>query len=227
MPNSGYAASFRKKKDFTVRIQLKGSKAFPSSHSHLDKGAFVVAICNNGVAIDRGMLPYDDPRALLMKRSHMHNVITPSLPDGSYPDQDSPTRKIIPKGRGDNQGVNLKIDLANVWSSYMYKYYRKIESNDLNEFIIIDHGELIRHGRVAFHLHSTAHFELHSKSITGFINNIKFEIIAEWADKIIQKVDLMSFDKKPVSHLVLQSREIDKFALKTKFVYHLTKDIFC
>lgn len=216
LPQSGFAVSARRSGASSLRMLLSGSKANPSSHAHFDKGAFVMEADGTEIFVDRGMLQYDDPNALIMKCSRMHNVLTPYLSDGSYPDQNQPERKVCPKGTGDERHMDLHIDLGEVWKAYMTSYRRGILSESLNEVIISDEGKLKERGRVAFHLHSVVEFELQSKKVTGLVNGMRVEVTAEWADEILQFTDALSFNKKNIHHLVFHSKIMNTFSIETR-----------
>ncbi|WP_180146834.1 heparinase II/III domain-containing protein [Desulfoluna butyratoxydans] len=215
MPKSGFAVSARKSGTHSLRILFSGSKPNPSSHAHYDKGAFTVEADGTDVFVDRGMLQYDDPRALLAKCSRMHNVITPYLPNGSYPDQNLPEKRVCPKGSGNEQQVELTLDLAEVWKEYMSSYQRHIISDSVEKIIITDHGTLKKRGRVAFHLHSGVKFDLDAYKAVGTVNSMTFEVTAKWADEILHFEDSLSFDGRALHHLVFHSKELETFSIET------------
>lgn len=217
MPQSGFAVSTLRSGTSALRILFSGSKAKPSSHAHYDKGAFTIEVNGADIFVDRGMLQYDDPSALLAKCSRMHNVITPYLANGCYPDQNRPTKKICPKGNGNEQYIDLSLDLGEVWKEYMNSYKREIRAESLREIIIIDHGALKKRGKVAFHLHSGIKFsqDIPTKS-AGTANGMTFEISTKWADEVLHREDSLSFDGKTIHHLVYHSKELETFSLETR-----------
>jgi hypothetical protein len=212
---SGHLASFRKQRGHSVRFQMTGSKPNPS-HSHFDKGAIALEIDNEPVLIDRGMVEYYFSQANELKRSCMHNVITPFLPDGTYPDQEHPTEPVIPSGHGNKQALNAHIDLTNVWGNYMIKCSRSIQSKTPDEFLIVDGGELREEGCVAFHLHSTFPFEIEAKKIIVRNNNAALLIEALWAEDILCRQESINLRHEPVYHLMIHSPASKQFMLKTK-----------
>jgi hypothetical protein len=219
MTHSGYAVSARTAGAAALRILLTGSKANPSGHAHLDKGAFVLELDAGELFVDRGMLPYDDPNALLVKTSRMHNVLTPCLPDGSYPDQSRPERAMIPRGSGDLTSCTLTIDLAPVWREHMSAYSRGIASRSLNEVVVSDRGALNEPGKVAFHLHSAAALEVQGTRVTGAVGDATFEVAAAWASEVVVSEDDLSFDGRKIRHLVLHSDELERFFLDTRITF--------
>lgn len=215
LKKSGQLASFRKEKGRSVRFHLAGSSA-NSSHSHFDKGAIALEVDNVPMLIDRGMVNYYFSQAHELKRSHMHNVITPLLADDIYPDQEHPTKPVIPSGHGNKHSLNAHIDLTNVWVNYMVKCSRSIQSETPCEFLIVDEGELREEGRIAFHLHSTFPFEIEGKKITVRNNNSALLIEALWAEEILCRQESINLRHEPVYHLMIHSQISKQFMLKTK-----------
>ena len=146
----------------------------------------------------------------------MHNVITPIITDDIFPDQEHPTKPVIPTGRGNRQSLNAHIDLTNVWKNYMNWCSRSIQSKTPREVLIIDQGELKEKGRVAFHLHSTFPFEIEEEKKIVRISSANLLIKAEWADSTLCRQESINLMHEPVYHLVIQSQIIEQFILETK-----------
>lgn len=212
---SGHLASFRKKNGHSSRFHLIGSKP-NSSHSHFDKGTVVLELDTVPILIDRGMVNYYFSQANELKRSYMHNVVTPVLADGTYPDQRHPKTPIIPSGQGNNQSVNANIDLTDVWGEYMVKCSRSIQSETPDEFLIIDKGILKEEGRIAFHLHSPFPFEIEGKKIIVRNNNSALLIEALWAEEILCRQESINLRHEQVYHLLIHGPISKQYILKTK-----------
>lgn len=209
LPKTGHLTSCRDR----TRIHLSGCKARPS-HSHFDKGAFTLEIDGEPTLIDRGVVRYDDARGPLMKRSCLHNIITPVEEDGGFADQDPPAEPVIPTGRGDARQLDARIRLDHVWRNHMSACSRRIRSDDPNTFEVIDQGERLREGRIAFHLQARQSFEAGATSATlaG-----KLKIHAPWAERIYQYEDGIDYRFEPIYHLVILSQPLQAFDLKTTF----------
>ena len=211
---TGHLASFRKNKDHSFRFHLTGSKPNPS-HSHLDKGNIIVEISGTPMLIERGMVEYYYSECYELKSSYTHNVITPLLSDGTYPDQTMPKKPIISKGQGNSQTLSAEIDLSNVWQHYMTFCSRKIESPAPHLYRIIDAGELKEQGRIAFHLHSLFPFNTESEKIVLTNGNITLSIKADWAEDVLHRQYSLNLKHEPVYHLTIHSKSLRNFNLVT------------
>ena len=117
LPRTGQATSRRLGKNHSLRLHVGGCKARPS-HSHLDKGAFLLEVDDDTVLIDRGTVRYDDWRVMMLYRSHFHNVLTPAAIDGEVPGQNPPGVDMIPQAEGDAQRFRAVMDLRPVWGDW-------------------------------------------------------------------------------------------------------------
>lgn len=214
LPKSGHLASFRKNVKHSSLVHISGSRANPS-HSHLDKGSVILEVDQIPILIDRGMVDYYYSEENELRRSYMHNVLTPILEDGTYPDQKVPSTAIIPHGSGDNNKLTADIKLDDIWEDFMCNYSRFIRSENIKDLWIIDQGELKREGCVAFHLHSTNPFKIEGKKVIIKNNNITLQIEASWAKQIISRQESINLMNEPVYHLIIHSLKFKKFALKT------------
>lgn len=191
-----------------VRLHLVGCKARPS-HSHRDKGSFTLELDGEPLLIDRGQVSYDDARVDLMKRSALHNVITPE----SNADQALPTEAIIPHGHGDERTLHAEIDLSHVWRHVMESCRREIWSDAPEWFVVRDAGMLKVPGRIAFHLHATRPFVIEPKgAVLG-----RLRITSPWGEAVTQSEDLIDYRQEPVYHLIIFSSTVTAFNLETLF----------
>jgi len=167
------------------------------------------------VLIDRGMVEYYYAEANELRRSSMHNVLTPVLEDGSFPDQEYATKKIIPYGDGDTVSLNTGIDVSNVWRSYMSRYLRTFISENFEHLEVRDQGSLKKECKVAFHLHALSPFRIEENNITLDIGDHILTIEAPWAKKALSREELINLHYQPVYHLILESGTLRKFDLIT------------
>lgn len=216
LPDTGILSSNRYTSKNSVRIHLQGSRENPS-HSHFDKGSFVVEVDQHPVLIDPGMSSYASINAASLPQSSLHNVLTPVFENNVYPDQDIPSKPVIPKGHGTNTNLNAKIDLSNVWRSHMCSYTRYIKSNQIDEFSITDSGILKLPGYLAFHLQSVMPFEIKENSV--FLKTKKFTlcITADWATTIHQEQKIIDLVERDVYTLIMMSDVLARFNLITQF----------
>ena len=215
-PHAGQLTSLRRRAGRSIRIHLAGAKARPS-HSHFDKGNFTVEIDGVGFLIDRGIVRYDDLRAGLVKRSCMHNVITPYVDGIFFPDQAFNEKPVIPRGTGDAERLEAAIDLSDVWRDHMSGCRREIVASSFESFTVKDEGSLQQATPVAFHLQSSFPFHIEGNVVTLTDGTRSLQIMAPWAKTITQREELVDFALRPVHHLVIASEAAKKFSLKTDF----------
>ncbi|GEM_PF-839796 len=216
LKKTGHMTSMREKQGHKIGLHMVGSKPYPS-HSHYDKGAIVLEIDSTPVFIDRGMVEYYFADSQELKRSYMHNVITPVGDQMTYPDQSPPTRAIIPKGKGDALSVHVEIDLTNVWQGQMHHCKRRVDSEDPDELIITDSGRLLQKGRIAFHLHSLFPFEIQTKDkIFLQARDSTLSIEADWAQEVLARSRSIDLKHRGCYHLAIISCQIKEFHLVTR-----------
>lgn len=216
LPDTGILSSNRRTNNHLVRIHIQGSRANPS-HSHFDKGSFVVEIDQCPLLIDPGMSSYASIKAASLPQSSLHNVLTPVLENNIYPDQDIPSKPVIPKGHGTNTNLNARIDLSNVWRSHMRSYTRKINSNQIDEFTIIDSGILKKPGCLAFHLQSVTPFEIKEDYLCLNTEKFSLYITADWAASMHQEQKVIDLKGQDVYTLIITSDAQTSFNLITRF----------
>ncbi|HMP05909.1 MAG TPA: heparinase II/III family protein, partial [Lacipirellulaceae bacterium] len=214
LPYVGHLSSLRRRGRRSLRMHLSGSMANPS-HSHFDRGAFTVEVDGRPVLIDRGIVRYDHPACFSLKRTSLHNTLTPVRADGSYPDQLSCERAVIPCGYGDEEVLQAAIDLSHPWRDQMSRCMRTITSPHCDVMQVNDEGSLLEPGRVAFHLHSPYPFEIDSDEITVGPEHQRLKISASWARNVRHSQDLIDHRFEPVFHLVLESADLSDFSLVT------------
>lgn len=220
LPQTGHLTSRRSlRPGREVRLHLAGSKA-RASHTHFDKGAFTMELDDLPVLIDRGMVRYDDIRSYALKRSELHNVITPVAEDGSFVNQCSPQSSVIPEGYGDARVFNAKVNLATVWEGVMAHCSREIISPKPEQFTIMDQGELHVAHVLAFHLQTRERWTIFAveKRAELTVGRWKVTVEATWADEIFQAKNLIDHRMEPVWHLQFRrGRGPREFALETRF----------
>jgi len=199
----------------SLRLHLNGCRAAPS-HTHFDQGALIVEADAKPLFIDRGIVRYDDARGAAMKQSRMHNVLTPVLADGNFPDQALPRQQaVIPDGEGDKSRFAAWIDLTPVWPAYAETYRRRIDSADVHTVTIHDAGRWNASYPCAFHLHALSPFEIAGDSVILNHAGLCFRIDAPWASHRQQRQEGIDFAYRPVWHLVLRTEAVTAFDLTT------------
>jgi hypothetical protein len=200
----------------TVRLHMVGAKA-KASHTHFDKGAFLLELDQTPVLLDRGQVRYDDLRSYTLKRTELHNTLTPVRSDGVYLNQAGVIEAAIPTGEGDARRLRARMDLAHVWRGVMTTCTREIVADTVEEFTVIDRGELVAPATLAFHLHTRGPWEIRGREAVLKIPGWELKLSAPWADEITQREDSIDFRFQPVWHLECRLHEAKTFDLKTTF----------
>lgn len=203
----------------TVRLHMSGCKA-RASHTHWDKGAFTLELDETPVLIDRGVMRYDDIRHLLLKRTDLHNALTPMREDGEFPDQAWAQVPVIPEGSGDARQFHASLDLGHVWQAEMTRYCRRVDSDAPGRFSVRDNGELRTRQAVVFHLHTHQPWQIDAAACRAVLEIEGWRLIlsAPWAAAIEQAKELVDHLLRPVWHLQCRAPVGTTFDLKTEFL---------
>lgn len=217
LPQTGHLTSFRRNAaGRTIRLHVVGAKA-RASHTHADKGALLLELDREPVLIDRGQVRYDDLRSQTLKRSELHNVITPVLPNGDHPNQGSVDQAVIPQGRGDERRLEARVDLGHVWRDWLVRCEREIVAENFETFRVVDRGELKASAGLAFNLHTREPWKIDGRKATLRISGWTLTLEAPWADRIIQREHSIDFRFQPVWHLECRLDQAKAFDLTTTF----------
>lgn len=219
LPHTGQLTSRREvAPGRAVRLHLSGCKA-RASHTHFDKGAFTLELDATPVLIDRGVVRYDDPRTHTLKRSELHNTVTPVLPDGSYAQQPLPEVAMIPEGEGDAQRLRARIKLDHVWRAVAATAGREIASDSPGAFTVTDRLNLLQAGPVVFHLHSREPWKIDGSGKRAKLEIPGWRLTLEvpWATELRQFQDGIDHRYEPVWHLECVAASAKEFALASRF----------
>lgn len=198
----------------SVRLHFVGAKA-RASHTHFDKGAFLLELDRTPVLIDRGQVRYDDLRSYTLKRTELHNTLTPVSADGVYLNQSGVQEATIPTGEGDEQRLRAKIDLAHVWRGVMSRCTRELVADTVEEFSVIDRGELITPSALVFNVQSRVPWDIRGREAVLRVEGWEVTLRAPWADELFQVEDSIDFRLEPVWHLGCRLKMAKSFDLAT------------
>lgn len=215
LESTGHLTSKRSVDGHAVRFHFVGAKAY-ASHTHADKGGFVLEVDGEPVLIDRGVVRYDDDRSLIMRQTCYHNAITPVMSDESFADQASLKKAVIPVGTGDKKKLSAWIDLSHVWRYKMADCSRSVRSESPFDFRVVDQGQLRKAGRIAFHLQSLHPFEVESGEVILRFGGGVLRISTPWSESFESTVDGIDLLYRDVYHATWYSRELDDFSLETR-----------
>lgn len=214
----GQLTSFRQWKGHSVRVHFSGNKAH-ASHCHRDLGQILLEVDGEPLLIDRGMLKYDDMRAMLLKSSRLHNVLTPIENDGNFAEQvfqNENSTAFIPEGEGDEWALRASLELTATWPDHMNAYRRILSSPAPGGVEVEDVGTLRRAMPLAVHWQASRPFELDGVSATlETSTGVKLRLDAPWAERVEQVEDLVSWDGHPAWRLTFFSGPLRAFDFKT------------
>jgi len=200
----------------SVRLHLVGAKA-NASHTHFDKGSFLLELDRLPALLDRGQVRYDDLRSYTLKRTELHNTLTPVTVDGVYLNQAGVLEAAIPTGEGDERRLRARIDLTHVWRGVMTSCTRELAADSVEEFTVVDRGELIVPSALSFNLHTREQWEIRGKEARLKLPGWELTLRAPWADEITQRQNSIDFRLQPVWHLECRLNRAGRFELKTSF----------
>lgn len=203
LPHTGQLTSRREvAPGRSVRLHLTGAKA-RASHTHFDKGGLTLELDEEPVFIDRGVVRYDDPRHLTMKRSELHNLATPLWPDGQPAQQPLPEIAIIPEGEGDERRLRARIELTPVWRHVALNAAREITAESAGEFVVRDDFTFATPLAVAFHLQTRQPWKIAPSGREAVLELARWRVTlrAPWAMEMCQREDGLDHRYAPVWHL--------------------------
>ncbi|MEO6873199.1 MAG: heparinase II/III family protein [Opitutaceae bacterium] len=217
LPQTGHLTSLRRNASGrSVRLHLVGAKA-KASHTHFDKGSFLLELDHIPALLDRGQVRYDDLRSYTLKRTELHNTLTPVTADGVYVNQAGVIDATIPQGEGDEQRLRARIDLTHVWRGVMARCTREIVADKAEEFQVIDRGELLAPSALVFNLHTRTRWEITGREAVLRLPGWELTLRAPWAEAITQREDSIDFRLQPIWHLECRLNSAKAFDLKTSF----------
>ena len=151
---TGLLCSNRPTPDGPVRVQVIGGPA-GAGHGHDDRGSFVLEAFGDELAVDRGQMPYVDPRSAIIKHARYHNLAVPHTDDGAPLRQHNPCPvATVAEGEGDEQHLHCRVDLNGVWPEPVTGAERLLDSDEPRRVEVTDRLRLERPLAVGFYLHS-------------------------------------------------------------------------
>ncbi|MGH2557848.1 MAG: heparinase II/III domain-containing protein [Thermomicrobiales bacterium] len=149
LPDTGLLASVRRLGNETVKLLILGNQA-GASHTHEDKGSFVLEFAGETFAMDPGSCDYSSPLSLDVKHAQRHCMLVPAgLAERPRPTNPIPA-SITPRGDGDDRRFSATIDATPGWESYYRRWVRTWDSPAPDLLSIRDDYELGHGGAVEF-----------------------------------------------------------------------------
>jgi len=205
MPKIGQVASHRKLGGEWVKLFLMGNQA-GASHTHEDKGSFVLEFAGDAFARDFGSCDYSNPLADVLKHAQRHNMLVP-VAAGARPRPANPIlADITPRARGDAAEFHATMDLAAGWESWFTRRTRAWDSPAPAELTITDDWALERGDGVAFHWTTTLPIALDAKNSRAVITGRRGRAILTWDAGVEAAVEQLPLEE-PVWKTVMQERK--------------------
>lgn len=152
LPQSGQVAV--RSADRT-RFHLVSGGCGNGSHTHEDKGSFIVECNGEPAIIDRGVLAYSHPACGLLGRAERHNLLTP-VPDAGeriYQLRNGEGGRIV-CAESAGQSFIVCTDTTAAWPHHFRKCLRAVFSPRPGLWLVVDTVELVQPRGLAFHLHT-------------------------------------------------------------------------
>lgn len=143
LPDLGLMASVRRLDGELVKLLVHGNQA-GASHTHEDKGHFVLEFAGDTFAAELGSCDYSHPMAEVLKHCQRHNMLAPY----GLEDRPRPTNPIMadirPVGAGDETAFGAEMELAAGWEAFYRSWHRSWRSERPDELEITDRYELLQ-----------------------------------------------------------------------------------
>lgn len=217
LETTGMLCSSRPTPAGPVRVQLVGAPA-NAGHTHDDKGSFVLEAFGEELAIDRGQMPYVDPRSTTIKYARYHNLLIPEDEHGRPMRQRNPCPEaVIPTGHGNERELECSIEAGGAWGSPVVSWRRDIAGDEPTILTVTDTMELEEPRSVSFHLHSR--FPWHREADGWITRGERGELLVtpEWEPASESgEEDFVLGTKDPAYHLTLRAAAAEHLVLITR-----------
>lgn len=206
MPKIGQMASHRRHGKEWVKIFLMGNQA-GASHTHEDKGSFVLEFAGDSFAKDFGICDYSNPLADMMKHAQRHNMLVPLTAGGARARPQNPIfADITPRGRGDEKSFQASMELAAGWEGWFSRWNRTWDSPTPAELTITDDWAVEKGDGVAFHWTTPLPVALDAKNRRAVIEGRRGRAILTWDASIDAAFEELPLEA-PVWKDVLRERK--------------------
>ena len=210
MPDTGMMCSVRRHQDEVVKLFLMGNKA-GASHTHEDKGNFVLEFAGDSFAMDFGVVDYSNPLVEELKTAQRHNMLTP-WSAGLRPKPTNPINADIrPSGRGDATAFHATINVTAGWEGWFKNWQRTWDSPTPDTLVITDEWAVEKGEGVVFHWTSPLPMRREGdKIIIEGRRGIAEITIPAGTEAVIEQLPLMNPARRAIDEL---RREIIRFGL--------------
>ena len=211
MPDTGMTCSVRRLGGELVKLFLMGNKA-GASHTHEDKGSFVLEFAGDTFAQDFGVVDYSNPLVEQLKTAQRHNMLTPwSLGLRARPSNPI-NANINAIGRGDETAFRATMDVTAGWEGWFTKWQRTWESPTPDQIVITDDWAVAQGEGAVFNWTTTLPMRREGDKVIIEGRRGRAEItIPPGTEAVIEHLPLMDPARRAIDEL---RRELVRFGLR-------------
>lgn len=207
MPDIGQMASHRKFGAEWVKLFLMGNKS-GASHTHEDKGSFVLEFAGDAFAWDFGSCDYSNPLADMLKHAQRHNMLVP-LVEGVRAKPKNPIfADITPKGRGDELAFHAAMELAAGWEGLFTRWTRTWDAPAPDALTITDDWATEQGDGVAFYWTTPLPITLDAANRRAVIEGRRGRAILSWGEGIEAAVEALPLEQAVWKDVLKERKEM-------------------
>ncbi|MBP6507844.1 MAG: heparinase II/III family protein [Opitutaceae bacterium] len=206
MPTIGQMASHRQLGAEWVKLFLMGNQA-GASHTHEDKGSFILEFAGDSFTKDFGSCDYSNPLADMLKHAQRHNLLVPLTAGGVRPKPQNPIlADITPHGRGDAQSFHATMELAAGWEGWFARWQRTWDAPTPGELTLTDDWAVEQGDGVVFYWTTPLPITLDAKNRRAVIAGRRGRATLTWGEAIEASLEELPLEE-PVWKDVLRERK--------------------
>ncbi len=206
MPKIGQMASHRRHGHEWVKLFLMGNQS-GASHTHEDKGSFVLEFAGDSFAKDFAICDYSNPLADMMKHAQRHNMLVPLTTGGARPKPQNPIfADITPRGQGDESSFHAAMELTAGWEDWFTRWNRTWDAPTPGELTITDDWAIKKGEGVVFYWTTALPIALDAQNRRAVIEGHRGRAILTWGEAIEASLEALPLEA-PVWKDVLRERK--------------------
>ncbi|MBS0633116.1 MAG: heparinase II/III family protein [Verrucomicrobia bacterium] len=207
MPDIGQMASHRKFGAEWVKLFLMGNKS-GASHTHEDKGSFVLEFAGDAFAWDFGSCDYSNPLADMLKHAQRHNMLVPLTAGVRAKPKNPIFADITPKGRGDERSFHATMDLAAGWEGLYSRWTRTWDAPTPDTLTITDDWAIEQGDGVAFCWTTPLPITLDAANRRAVIEGRRGRAILTWDAGIEAAVEALPLEQPAWKEVLKERKEM-------------------
>ena len=207
MPAIGQMASHRRHGGEWVKLFLMGNQS-GASHTHEDKGSFVLEFAGDSFAKDFGSCDYSNPLADLMKHCQRHNMLVPLTAGGVRPRPKNPIfADLTPRGGGDETSFHATLELAAGWEGWFERWTRTWDAPTPGELTITDDWAVAQGEGVVFHWTTPLPLTLDAPGRRAVIEGRRGRATLTWGEGIEAVYEELPFEEASWKEVLRERQE--------------------